>query len=77
MHLRQIGSIRSHLTSEATKSLIHGLVTSRLDYCNALLAGLPKMQIAKLQRAQNTAPRIVTRCSSHEQGHTFQNGRYL
>ena len=61
MHLRHIGSIRGYLTPEATKSLVYGLVTSRLDYCNSLLAGIPKTQIAKLQRVQNTAARIITR----------------
>ena len=34
-------------------------VLSRLDYCNAILAGLPKTTIAPLQRAQNAAARLV------------------
>ena len=59
--LRKIGRIRRYLSSEATKSLVNGLVTSRLDYCNALLHGLPKSLIDKLQRVQNTAARIITR----------------
>ena len=63
--LRNIGHIRRYLTNDATQSLMNGLVTSRLDYCNALLYGLPKSLIHKLQKVQNTAARIVTRTSRH------------
>ena len=34
-------------------------VLSKLDYCNAILAGLPKSTIAPLQHAQNTAARLI------------------
>ena len=61
--LRHVGHIRRYLTSDASKSLINGLLTSRLDYCNALLNGLRQTSINKLQRIQNTAARIVTRTS--------------
>ena len=64
--LRNIGRIRRYLTNDATKSLVHGLVTSRLDYCNALLHGLPDTMMTKLQRVQNTAARIVTRTARHD-----------
>jgi hypothetical protein len=66
MHLRNIGRIRRYLTSDATKSLIHASVTSRLDYCNTLLYGLPCTLINKLQRVQNTGARIITRSSRHD-----------
>ena len=36
-------------------------MTSRLDFCNALLAGLPDSTVGKLQRCQNMAARVVTR----------------
>ena len=35
------------------------LVLSHLDYTNSLLGGLPKASIAKLQRIQNIAAKVV------------------
>ena len=64
--LASISHIHRHLTPEATKSLMHALVTSRLDYCNTLLYGLPKVLLNKLQRVQNVCARIVTRTPRHE-----------
>ena len=40
---------------------IHAFVTSRLDYCNALLSSYPDKALNKLQLVLNTAARILTR----------------
>ena len=59
-HLRNISAIRKYLSQEAIAQLIHSLVTSRLDYCNAALVGVTDANLKKLQRIQNVAARILT-----------------
>ena len=66
MYLKNIGSIRNTLTQKATETLVYAFITSRLDYCNSLLHGLPATTINKLQRIQNTAARLVTRIRKRE-----------
>ena len=55
----RLKQIRRLLGPEATATVISAFVLSRLDYCNAVLAGLPKVTIAPLQRAQNAAARLA------------------
>ena len=64
--LRNIGQIRSSITEGACRTLVHALVTSRLDYGNGLLYGIPQVTIQRLQRIQNCAARIVTRTGKYE-----------
>ena len=45
---------------------MHAFITSTLDCNNALLFGVPSLQLAKLQRIQNSAARIVTGTKRHE-----------
>ena len=40
-HLRNLSSIRKYLTTNAAHIIVHAFISSRLDYCNALLYGLP------------------------------------
>src|SRR4029434_2902355 len=57
--LYNIGKIRPYLTQYATQLLVQTLVSSRLDYCNALLTGLPACVVKPLQMIQNAAARLV------------------
>ena len=49
-HLRNIGAIRACLTQDSCKILINALVTSRLDYGNALLYGINESLLKRLQK---------------------------
>src|SRR4029434_2486953 len=53
--LYNIRKIRPYLTQYATQLLVQTLVSSRLDYCNALLTGLPACAVKPLQMIQNAA----------------------
>ncbi len=57
--LYNIRKIRPFLSEHATQLLVQALVLSRLDYCNALLAGLPASSIKPLQLIQNAAARLI------------------
>ena len=59
--MRKISSIRDYLTEEVTQKLVTSLILSKLDYCNALLAGLPQKTLHPLQLAQNNAARLIFR----------------
>ena len=58
-YLYNIRRIRKYLSKECTETLIHAFISSRIDYCNSLLYGLPACQLQKLQRVQNSAARLV------------------
>lgn len=60
-NIYNIGRIRRTITTQACKTLVNSLVTSRLDYCNCLLYGLNKSELNRLQKVQNTAARLVTK----------------
>ena len=58
-YLYNIRRIRKYLSRLSTETLIHAFVSSRIDYCNSLLYGLPVYQLNKLQRVQNAAARLI------------------
>src|SRR4029434_10212408 len=57
--LFNIRKIRPYLTQYATQLLVQTLVSSCLDYCHALLTGLPACVVKPLQMIQNAAARLV------------------
>ena len=64
--IRNIGQIRRYITLDACKTLAHALITSRLDYGNALLYGLPSTLMTRLQKVHNSSARLVTRTHKRE-----------
>ncbi len=60
-HLKNISKLRPMLSMSNAETLIHAFMTSRLDYCNALLGGCSARLINKLQMVQNAAARVLTR----------------
>ena len=57
--LRRLRQIRRRVGQDVTTRLVLALVTSRLDYCNSVLANLPQSTIEPLQRIQNAAARLI------------------
>ena len=66
LELRRIASIRPFLTQTSCAKLVNALITSRLDFCNSVLIGLPAEQLGRLQRVQNSAARLVLKKGRRE-----------
>ena len=58
-HLKDFRCIRKFLSVETAALLATSMISSRIDYCNSLLYGVNKYNVAKLQKTQNVLCRIV------------------
>ena len=65
-HLHRISHICKFLSLPVTKTLVHSFISSRLDYCNSALSGLPDYDIQKLQCIQNAAAHLITRTRKYK-----------
>ncbi|XP_067305621.1 uncharacterized protein, partial [Pseudorasbora parva] len=65
-HLKNISKLRHMLSMQNAEQLVHAFMSSRLDYCNALLGGCPARLINKLQLVQNAAARVLTRTRKYD-----------
>ena len=65
-NLQKLKAIRNVLTDDACKTLVSTLVLLHLDYANAILIGLPEVDIRKMQIVQNMAAKLVFNCSTME-----------
>ena len=57
--LRRVQFIRRSLTTMTATRLMNSFIIARVDYCNSVLAGLSKQQLARIQSVLNVAARII------------------
>ena len=60
-HIRNICNLRNLLSYDACSTIIHALISCRLDYCNSLLYNVPRRKADGLQILQNQCARILTK----------------
>uniref|UniRef100_A0A8C6NT99 Reverse transcriptase domain-containing protein n=1 Tax=Nothobranchius furzeri TaxID=105023 RepID=A0A8C6NT99_NOTFU len=65
--LRRLTHLRQILKRRHLESVIHAFITSRLDYANALLIGVPDSALNRLQVVQSAAARFLT--GTHRRSH--------
>ena len=78
-HLRRLRAIRRSVSSSVFTSIVHAFICSRIDYCNSLLIGLPKIRLSPLQSVLNAAARLIARLprSSHISSFMFEHLHWL
>jgi len=57
--LRRLRQICRYTGQDVAMQLVCALILSRLDYCDSVLAGLPKSTLAILLHVQNAAARLI------------------
>ena len=66
IQLRNIGKIQIYLSQQTKEIIVHAFVTTRLDYLNNILYGMPDYIIKRLQRLLNAAARIITNLGKYD-----------
>ncbi len=64
-HLKNISKLKHMLSMSNAEMVIYAFMTSRLDYCSALLGGYSARLINK-QMVQNAAARVLTRTRKYD-----------
>ena len=62
--LRRLRKLRSFIDGASAQRLASAFILSRVDYCNAVHAGLPTSTLAPLRRVLNAAARVVAGTTS-------------
>jgi len=58
--MQRLRLIARALSANAANALVHALLSSRLDYCNAILRRVLEKLMRRLQSVQNSAARMIT-----------------
>ena len=58
--LRQLRAVRHTLSVDAAKTLVHALITTRVDYCNSVLYCITITDLRPLQSFINAAACLIT-----------------
>ena len=58
-YLRNIHLIRPYLTVATAKTIVHAVISAKIEYCNSLFIGIAEYLVTKLQSVQNCAARSV------------------
>lgn len=66
LELHTISSTCHYLIVKIMKTLFCTLKLLRMDYCNSLMAGIPKYFVDRLQRIQSKAAHLICRSSRYE-----------
>ena len=75
-HLRFLRKRHSLIDTASAQRLVSAFILSMIDYCNAVLAGLPTSTLAPLQRVLNVAARFVAGATSRTHGSGIMKSLY-
>ncbi len=64
--LKRLRKLKPFLTFKDLEVIIHAFISSRLDYCNALYAGISQSSLSRLQIVQNAAAHFLTGTKKRE-----------
>lgn len=66
-HLRQLWTVRRMLTTDASNTLIHAFILSRVDYCNSVYYRAHATHLQPLQSVLRAAARLVLKKRKYDQ----------
>jgi len=69
--LRRLRAIRRSVSSKVFTTMVHAFVSSRIDYCNSVLIGLPKVRLSSVQSVLNAAARLIARLPRYSHISTY------